>query len=119
VAVVFDEAQLPEFVHEDTHARARRADDFSQRLLADWRCDRLRPAVLAEIRQQKKRARQPLFAGVEKLVHQIFLDPAVARQKMRHEQLGESRLSVKDAHHLGLAHSDDLAFGHGLGCCKA
>src|SRR5580704_16979114 len=84
VAVVFDEAQLPEFVHEETHARTRRADDFGQRLLTDPCRDRLRTTVLAKIRPQKKRACQPLFAGVEKLVHQIFLDPAVARQQMRH-----------------------------------
>ena len=61
MAVVVDEAQLPEFVHEETNARARRADDFGQRLLADRHGDRLRATVLAKIRQQKKRACQPLF----------------------------------------------------------
>jgi hypothetical protein len=34
---------------------------------------------------------------------------------VRHEQLGESRLGVKDVQHLGLAYSYDLTFGHGLG----
>jgi hypothetical protein len=41
------------------------------------------------------------------------------RQKMRHEQLGEARLGVKNAQHLGLADPDDLAFGHGPGRCQA
>src|SRR5712691_8106483 len=33
MAVVADEAQLPEFVHEMTDARARGADDLGQRLV--------------------------------------------------------------------------------------
>jgi hypothetical protein len=61
VAVVIDEAQLPEFI-QHTHAWARRADDFGQRLLADRGGDGLGTALLADIRQQKKCARQPLFA---------------------------------------------------------
>ena len=47
LAVIGDEAQLPEFVHEMTDARARRADDLGQRFLADPVRDRLRPAFLA------------------------------------------------------------------------
>ena len=62
VAVVVDETQLPEYIHEDIHAPARRADDFGQRFLAARYGDRLRPTVLAEIRQQKKRSRKSLFA---------------------------------------------------------
>src|SRR5260370_4479123 len=79
VTVVGNEAQLPEFVHEVTDARTRRADDIGQRLLADARRDRLRTAFLAEIRQQEKSPREPLFARVEELVDQVLLYPAVAR----------------------------------------
>ena len=32
-AVVFDETQLPELVHEEVHARAGRSDHLSQRFL--------------------------------------------------------------------------------------
>ena len=46
--------------------------------LTDLRRDRLRRAILAEIRQQKQRPRQALLAGIEQLVDQIRLDPAVA-----------------------------------------
>jgi hypothetical protein len=35
-AVVFDEAQLPELVHEHIDPRARRADHFCQHLLRDF-----------------------------------------------------------------------------------
>jgi hypothetical protein len=61
VAIVIDEAQLPEFVHEHTHAGACRADDFGQSLLANLHRDWLRTTMLPEIRQQKKRARPVAF----------------------------------------------------------
>jgi hypothetical protein len=51
VTVVVDEAQLPELVHEMADTRARSADDLGQRFLADRRRNRLRPALLAEVRQ--------------------------------------------------------------------
>ena len=55
--VIVDEAQRAEFIHEKAHARARRPNHFSERLLADL-CDyRLRSAIFAEIRQQQKESR--------------------------------------------------------------
>jgi hypothetical protein len=71
-AVVFDEAQFPEFVHEKTHPRPGRADHFRKRLLADLQFNRLRLPFLAEIRQQKERPRQALLAGIEQLIDQVF-----------------------------------------------
>src|SRR5271168_1219227 len=59
VAVVFDETQLPELVHEMADAGPCRADDLRQRLLADLRRDRLRGAFLAEIRQDEQRPSEP------------------------------------------------------------
>lgn len=47
VAVVADEAQLPEFVHERAHTRPRGADNLGERLVADFRHDRLRFPLLA------------------------------------------------------------------------
>jgi hypothetical protein len=35
LAIVFDEAQFPEFVYEETDARPGRADHLRERLLAD------------------------------------------------------------------------------------
>jgi hypothetical protein len=74
VAVVIDEAQFPEFVHEETDTRPGRADHLGERLLADLGRDRLRPAFLGEIREEKKRPRQALFAGVEQLIDQVLFD---------------------------------------------
>src|SRR3990170_3056593 len=37
LAVVLDEPELPELVHEEVHARACRADHFRERLLRDLR----------------------------------------------------------------------------------
>lgn len=36
-AVVLDEPELPERVHEDVHARARRTDDLREHFLRDLR----------------------------------------------------------------------------------
>jgi hypothetical protein len=35
IAVVIDETDLPKFIHEDAHSRARSADNFGERRLAD------------------------------------------------------------------------------------
>src|SRR5207248_2789457 len=68
VAVVADEAQFAEFVHEVADPRPRSSDDSGERLLADCPDDGLRSAFLPEIRQQQQHSRQPFFTGVEKLV---------------------------------------------------
>jgi hypothetical protein len=54
MAVVVDEAQLAELVHEMAHARAGRSDHLSERLLTDLRNDGLWPPFLAEVRQEKQ-----------------------------------------------------------------
>jgi len=56
VAVVVDEAELPELGHEDVNPRTGRADDLRQRLLADLRGDRLRLAILADVGEEQKSA---------------------------------------------------------------
>ena len=56
------------------------------------RGDRLRAALLAEIRQQKERSRQPLFARIEELVDQVRLHADGSLDEMRDERLGELRL---------------------------
>ena len=86
LAVVVDVPLFPEFVHEKTYPGTRGADHFRQRLLTEGDRDRLFAVLLAEIRQQQKQAREPPFAGVEELVDQIVLDPAVSPQQIRHEE---------------------------------
>lgn len=50
-AVVFDEAELPEFVHEVVYSRARRANHFRQRFLPNSGGHSLEPACFSEARQ--------------------------------------------------------------------
>jgi hydroxyethylthiazole kinase-like uncharacterized protein yjeF len=116
LAVVTDEAELTEFVHEVAHAGSGGADHLRQCFLADLDLDRLQAAFLAEIRQQQQKPCQPLFARIEQLVDQIRLDPAVARQQIRHEKLGESRLVMEGCQHRGLRDGGDNAvFQRGRG----
>ena len=55
---------------------------------------------LPKSRQQQQRARQPLLARIEELVHQVLFDADIARQHVRQEALPERRLRVKDLLHL-------------------
>src|SRR5437764_8043576 len=59
-SVVFDETQFAEFVHEKAHARSGRADHLRQRFLTELSHDRLWPAFLAEICQQKEKSGEAL-----------------------------------------------------------
>src|ERR1700745_641977 len=94
LAVVADEAELAKFVHEKADTGAGRPDHLCERLLADLRRDRLRGAILSKMAQKKKKTREPLLAGIEELVDQIFFDAAVSTQKIRHEQLGKFRFAL-------------------------
>src|SRR5712692_2351281 len=76
-AVVTNETQFPEFVHEKTHPRARCANHSRQHLLGNLRKYLLRPVFLAIASEQQKSSRQPLLARIEKLIDQIFLDSDV------------------------------------------
>ena len=81
VSVVVDVAQLPKLIHKVAHAGARRADHVRERLLAHFGDHRLLLPVLAEVRQQEQRSRQPFLAGIKQLVDQVFLDSDRARPK--------------------------------------
>ena len=85
-SVVVDEAELAESVHEKADSRASGANDASQGFLADLWNDRLGCAFLPEVRQQQKHPCQPLLAGVEQLVNQIFFNLDVPGEKMGDEQ---------------------------------
>jgi len=64
-AIVADEAQVSEFVHEITHSRARRADHLCQRFLTKFSHDWLGPTFLAEIRKEKEKSGKALFARIK------------------------------------------------------
>src|SRR5208337_4757729 len=62
LAVIFDEPQFSEAIHEKTHSGPGGANHLSQYLLADLGNHRLRFALLAELREQQQNPRQALFA---------------------------------------------------------
>jgi len=65
LAVVLDEAQFPEFVHEKIDPGPRGANHLRQHLLRYFGKHLLRMASRAVVREQQQSARQPLLAGVE------------------------------------------------------
>ena len=64
-AVIPDEAQLLEFVHEQIDPRARCANHLRQRFLRYFGEDSMRLFLLAVSGQQQKSAREPLLGRVE------------------------------------------------------
>jgi hypothetical protein len=54
IAVVFNEAQLSEFVHEKIHARSSGTDLLGKRLLINFHCDRARGSRVAKVCHQQK-----------------------------------------------------------------
>src|SRR5579862_2787873 len=73
-ATVFDEAQVPEFVHEKVDSGARCPDHFRQSLLRHSGNHCFGVVLLAIASEQKKRAGQTFLAGVEELVYEVRLD---------------------------------------------
>ena len=51
-AIVFNEAELPEFVHKEADAWPGRPYHFRQRPLTYFRDDGFRPSLFAEVSQQ-------------------------------------------------------------------
>ena len=68
-AVVFNEAQFSELVHEKIHAGTRCADHLREHLLRNFGEYLLRFVFLAITRQQQQRARKPLLTGVKELIY--------------------------------------------------
>jgi hypothetical protein len=68
--VVMDEAQFPEFIHEEIDSGARRPDHLRQSLLRYFGDHFLRLVLLAIASEQQQSAGQPLFAGVKELIDQ-------------------------------------------------
>src|SRR5580765_173071 len=111
-AVVLDEAELPELVHEATDPGPSGADHLRQDLLADLRNHGLGFPFLAEVGQQQQHPSQPLLARVEQLIDQVFLESHIAGQQVRHELLGEYRPLVEQRNHGLPVDSDDRRLRH-------
>src|ERR1035437_6088449 len=80
-AVVFDEAELAEAIHEEADAGAGGADHLRQSFLRDGRNQMFWLIWFTEFRKNQKNSRQAPFAGVKKLVDKICLGSHTLDQK--------------------------------------
>src|ERR1700676_2871357 len=106
LAVVLDEAQFPEFVHEKIDAGPCCANHLRQHLLRNFGEHFLRLALRAVARKQQQSARQPFLTGVEELVNQVLLDSYVSRQHISDEAVGELVFRAERANHLGFLNDE-------------
>src|SRR5476649_1692444 len=112
MAVVTDESKLAEFVHESANAGSGGADHLRQCFLTDIHQNRLRAAFLSEMREQKEKARESSLARIKQLVNQVFFNPTVPCQEIRHEQLRKCWFIVKGGNHGFLRYRGDHTFFH-------
>ena len=77
--IIFQEAQLPELIHEETDAGACSADHLVEHVLIDLRNERVRLAFFPEMGHEQQHPRQPPLAGIEQVIHQVLLDPKAPR----------------------------------------
>src|SRR5258708_17342102 len=89
LAVVLDEAQFAEFVHEKIDAGPRCSNHLRQHFLGNLRKHLLRLVLRAIAREQQQSARQPFLAGVEELIDQVLFDADVSTQHISDEAVGE------------------------------
>jgi hypothetical protein len=75
--VVFNEAEFPEFIHEEIDPGARCPDHPRQHLLRYFRKHLFWVGLLAVPSEQKKSARQSFLARVKELIDQILLNSDV------------------------------------------
>ncbi len=88
-AVVFDEAELAEPIHEEADAGPRRTDHLCQRFLRNGGNAGIVLSRLTEFGHEQKNARQAFFAGVEELVYEIGLRSHAASQHKFKEEVGK------------------------------
>ena len=84
VAIV-DEAELLELVHEKADPRPGGAYHLPECLLTDLGDYNLGHTLLTEVSKQEQNPSQSLFAGIEKLVDQIFFVSNISCQQIRYE----------------------------------
>ncbi len=105
--------QLPESVHEKADSRPCRPNHLCQGFLFQARDGHLGYALFAELSHQEKNAGQPLFAGIEQLIHQIVLIPDIALQQALEKQRRQLWLQPQGIHHRLPSHVEKEAIRHG------
>src|SRR5260370_31228958 len=81
-----------------------------QRFLTERSHDRPRSAFLAEIRKQKKKSGETLFARIKQLVDQVLFNSTVPSQQIRHEQFGKLCLIMNGGDHGRLLYASNHGF---------
>jgi hypothetical protein len=99
-AVVSDEAQFSELVHEKIHSGPRRTNHFREHPLGQFGKHPVRFRFLAVASKQQKSPGQPFLGRIEQLIDQIFLDLDVPRKNVSQKALGERMLRLEHANHL-------------------
>jgi len=94
VFVVLDEAEFPEFIHEEINPGARCPDHPRQHLLRNCGKHLFRMLLHAVPSEQEKSARQSFLARVKELVDQILLDADIPRTHISHETIRERTFSL-------------------------
>src|SRR5688572_15423315 len=85
-AVVLDEPQFPELVHEEVDAAPRGPDDLGQRFLRQFWHDALGRTVFGSVtRKEQQGPGQPFLDRVEEMVDQVLLDAKVPLEHVRQE----------------------------------
>ena len=77
-AIIVNELQFPEFVHEKVDSGARCANHFRQHLLGNFGKHLFWLGFLAIPSEQQKSAGEPFLARIEKLIDQILFDSDVS-----------------------------------------
>src|SRR5208337_1397712 len=71
-AVVIDEAQLAKPVHKEADSRAGGANHLGQGSLAHLQIGGMWLGMRPKSREQEESSRQPLLAGIEELIDEVF-----------------------------------------------
>ena len=111
-AVIVDESQFPESVHEKVNPPAGRSHHLGESLLTDFGDRNFLLPLLAEVSKQEKNASESFLTEIEKLIHQICFVSDVPGQQVRYEHVGKRWFSVNYIHHGFLLDAHYRAVGH-------
>jgi hypothetical protein len=110
-----NEAQFPEFVHEEIDPPASCAHHLCQSFLTNLGNYNFRFTFPTEASQPEENTSQPFLTGFEMLVNQILFVSDIPRQQIGHEHVGKCMLPVNHVQHAFLIDAHYRAIGHG-GC---
>ena len=98
-AVILDQTQFFEFIHEDIDSGARRPDRFREGLLRDPGESFLSQAFFLGTGEVEKGSGQALLGGIKKLIDEVGFDSDVPGKQVRNKTIAEYALGVEEAKH--------------------